>query len=99
MTEEELATLRLIQHLLRTEPVQVKSGEFAGQLEENVANLYLRIGHEAEAGHWFVLSARKAEAHMQDPIWILESAAQRLPDHLEVRQELKAMKRKYLGEK
>jgi hypothetical protein len=98
VAEDELATLSRIRNLLRLMPVQVEPGKFAGTVEQMVADLYFDIGYEAEAGHWFVLSARKAESCTQDPFPILEYATKKLPNHLELRAELKAMKKKYLGE-
>lgn len=98
MADEERETLQLIRRLLQTESTSVEPGKFAGLFEMRIAGLYLKIGCRAEAGHWFVLAARKAERYTQDPLWILEIAAEKLPDHLEVREELKTMKRQYLGE-
>lgn len=90
MMATELAFLKEIKRLIESLPQRPGELGFAGETEQRIAVLYLRVGDEVAAGDWWVRAAAEAERYNQigEAKTILELAVEKLPQHLSLRREL-----------
>jgi hypothetical protein len=91
---DRLATLVEIRRLVKTLPTRPDEFGFAGQVEQHIAVLYLRLGELAEAGEWWIRAAQQAEKYNQilQAQAYLSVAMEKVPDHLRVRREFDRVK-------